>query len=215
MFYTIYKITNNINGKFYIGKHKTCNLDDTYFGSGKILNKAIAKYGKNNFTKEYLFIFDNEEDMNDKEYELVNENMVKRADTYNINVGGRGGWEYVNSNGLCPTWAKYNKSHNLPSIGNKAQVYKYYNDEEYRNFQLENLRRARRISKENNPRGTFYGKKHTEETLERMRKPKNIGENNPSHGTMWIYSVDLKKNKKINKCDKIPEGWVKGRKMKF
>ena len=83
MFYTIYKTTNNINGKYYIGKHTTLDLDDTYIGSGTILKRAINKYGIDNFTKEYLFIFDNEEDMTNKEHELVSEEFNKEDTNYN------------------------------------------------------------------------------------------------------------------------------------
>ena len=40
----IYKTTNLINKKIYVGKDKKENPN--YFGSGKILSLAIKKYGK-------------------------------------------------------------------------------------------------------------------------------------------------------------------------
>jgi hypothetical protein len=91
MYYTIYKTTNTINGKFYIGKHQTTDANDNYYGSGKKLELAIKKYGKENFTKEVLFIFDNEYEMNSKEKELITEEFVNRKDTYNVGIGGEGG----------------------------------------------------------------------------------------------------------------------------
>ena len=90
-YYTIYKVTNNINGKFYIGKHQTKKLNDHYYGSGKKLLAAIKKYGKENFSKEILFVFETEKEMNDTEKELITEDFVKRPDTYNVGVGGEGG----------------------------------------------------------------------------------------------------------------------------
>lgn len=91
IYYTVYKIINNINGKCYIGKHVTTDLDDGYFGSGVVLKKAIDKYRKCNFTKKYLHIFDNKADMDEKEKFLVDENFVKSDRTYNIALGGQGG----------------------------------------------------------------------------------------------------------------------------
>ena len=98
MFFIIYKITNILNGKIYIGKHKTASLDDGYFGSGKLLKLAIKKYGIENFSKEILHTFSCENEMNDKEKELVNEEWCTRSDTYNLCLGGYGGFEYINSN---------------------------------------------------------------------------------------------------------------------
>lgn len=91
MKYTIYQITNTLNGKIYIGKHQTETINDGYYGSGVALKNAIKKHGKENFTKKILFVFDSEEEMSRKERELVTEEFVRRVDTYNLGVGGEGG----------------------------------------------------------------------------------------------------------------------------
>ena len=91
MIYYIYKITNLCNGKIYIGMHSTKSLDDGYMGSGKLLKAAIKKYGKENFRKEILETFDNEEDMISKEKELVTDEFVLDETNYNIMPGGKFG----------------------------------------------------------------------------------------------------------------------------
>jgi hypothetical protein len=94
-YHVIYRIDNTTNGRFYIGKHSTNNINDNYLGSGKALLRAIRKYGKDNFKKSILFIYDNEEDALAKEKELVNEEFVSRKETYNITEGGKGSWSHV------------------------------------------------------------------------------------------------------------------------
>jgi len=49
----IYKTTNLVNGKIYVGKHYS-SADDGYLGSGSKLNEDIKKYGKENFKREIL-----------------------------------------------------------------------------------------------------------------------------------------------------------------
>ena len=89
MFYTIYKITNKINGKYYIGKHQTKNLDDGYMGSGKLIKSALEKYGIENFTKEILCECNTMEELNEKEKYWIQ--ILKSSDHtigYNISAGG-------------------------------------------------------------------------------------------------------------------------------
>jgi hypothetical protein len=88
-YHYFYKITNNINNHFYYGVHNTDDLDDGYMGSGKRLHIAYKKYGIENFTKEILKFFDTSDKAFEYEAEIVNEEMIKRRDCYNIQLGGR------------------------------------------------------------------------------------------------------------------------------
>ena len=88
--YLVYKITNLKNNKIYIGVHTTTNINDDYMGSGTNIRQAIQEHGLENFEKEILHVFDNQEEMLEKERELVNEEFIKRSDTYNLVLGGGG-----------------------------------------------------------------------------------------------------------------------------
>lgn len=90
-FYFIYKITNSINGKIYIGKHETDSIDDEYFGSGKILKLAIKKYGKHNFYREIIEYCSNSENLCSREIFWIKEINSFYPRGYNINSGGKGG----------------------------------------------------------------------------------------------------------------------------
>jgi hypothetical protein len=85
----IYKTTNLINGKYYIGKH-TGNTDDDYLGSGILLKKAIQKYGKQNFKREVLMFCTNEQELNYQESKTV-QMYIQDVNCYNIAPGGNGG----------------------------------------------------------------------------------------------------------------------------
>lgn len=91
MYYLIYKTTNLINGKFYIGAHKTENIGDSYMGSGKYLKQAIKKNGIESFSREILHILESVEEMYKKEAELVTEEFICNENTYNLKPGGSGG----------------------------------------------------------------------------------------------------------------------------
>ena len=91
--YIIYKIINNVNGKHYIGQHTTNDPCDEYMGSGNLINKAKQKYDLSSFTKIILFDYDNFDDMNNKEKELVTLSSCYPYDpmSYNLMEGGHNG----------------------------------------------------------------------------------------------------------------------------
>jgi len=212
MFYIIYKITNTIDNKIYVGSHKTSDINDTYMGSGKYLRHAIKKYGLENFTKEILFVFDNAAEMYAKEVEIVNNDFLLREDTYNIKQGGFGGFDYINEQGL-------NNNKDLQTLQKSGFRHKerLLTDEVYRkkhsqrsSANLKRLHGAGRIKYDN-----FTGKTHTELSKQLIAIKNSIhqkGEGNSQYGTMWITNdVD---SIKIHKNSLIPDGWRKGRKMK-
>jgi hypothetical protein len=175
-------------------------------GSGKLIRAAIKKYGIENFTKEILHVFDNAEDMNLKEAELV----VVGEGSYNLCPGGQGGWGYINENNL------YN--HKLAYTNGMG---KRFTDDHVRNkWKNSHLRAVRHrreqfslVAKRGHKDGwfSFSGKKHSQETKDkiRLKAKERIGEKNSQFGTMWI--TDGLHNKKIKKADHIPHGWYKGR----
>lgn len=79
-----------LNGRYYVGFHETDDLNDSYLGSGIFIKKAIKKYGAENFRKELLFVFNNKKDMINKEIEIVDDEFIKRPETYNMSKGGCG-----------------------------------------------------------------------------------------------------------------------------
>ncbi len=97
----VYRVTNLINGKYYVGYHKTDDPNDSYLGSGTVIRRAIAKYGVENFQKKVLHTFSNAKDAFAKEKELVQQ-CLNDPLCYNLNKGGHGGFDYILRHGLIP-----------------------------------------------------------------------------------------------------------------
>ena len=101
MKYIVYLTTNLVNHKIYVGVHSTEDPTkfDNYYGNGvrrgNPLNNpktpfqyAIKKYGYDNFSRSTIRVFDTMEEALDLEAEIVDEEFLKRADTYNATLGG-------------------------------------------------------------------------------------------------------------------------------
>ena len=91
LMYCIYRITNLINGKTYIGQHRYDVLNDGYMGSGKILKQSIMKYGLENFRKEILISHIPSREYADKaEINMIAIERRHGHSEYNIVDGGQG-----------------------------------------------------------------------------------------------------------------------------
>lgn len=85
----IYKTTNLINNKIYIGK--TTTEDPNYYGSGIVIKQALEKYGKENFKREIIDQADSPDELNEKEiYWIKFYDSCNRDIGYNRSHGGDG-----------------------------------------------------------------------------------------------------------------------------
>ena len=210
--FLIYKITNLINNKIYIGQHVTTNIDDSYMGSGEHIKNAIKKYGIENFKKEIIAECSSFEEMNELEKELVNYEFVQNPNTYNHSIGGSYGWKNC---------LKYKSEKEIYAIRKNAgdAIINLMKDPEYRKQHAEKRRiRLKQYWKENVH--NWIGKSHSEETKIKMseahkRNGDQRGEKNSQFGKCWINNLELQENKSIKKDELnswLEAGWIKGRK---
>ena len=175
-FYIIYKTTCIVNQKYYIGCHATDNIDDGYLGSGTLLKRAIKKYGKENFTREILLYLSNSTDMFNKEKTLVNESIVNDKTSYNLVIGGSGGFKIQN----VSEWknklkiARANSSYKFPGVSPSAETRE----------KISKSLKGRPSWNKGLP-GTFTNKSHSSESKQKIsksRKGLTAGKDNPMYG---------------------------------
>lgn len=100
MFGYIYLVTNNIDKKKYIGKRESSTFDNSYWGSGKYLQNAIRKYGKENFSREILAWAETRQELCRLEEEYISKyDAVESSEYYNLTKGGMGGGSAGADNG--------------------------------------------------------------------------------------------------------------------
>lgn len=228
MFYLVYKVTNLVNGKFYIGAHKTDNKNDDYMGSGKLIKRAIKKYGIENFKKEIILECESQEEM----YRIEAEMVVLCEDSYNLKFGGQGGWDYCNINGI-------NKGKSEEDIASRRIKYENtmknkYGDNWKKELSklMESKRTTETIEKISETMRLRYKDDeyfesllndkiklmNSPESIEKKKKTfkdigHQIGEKNSSYGTCWISHSEIGSRK--CKLELLPEfidqGWIKGR----
>lgn len=182
MYGYVYITTNLINGKRYIGQHKSKVFDASYLGSGTILKRAFDKYGKENFKCEILEWCETFDILNEKEkYYIKFYNADISPDFYNICIGG------YNSRGRR---GKNNPMYGKPSWNKGVPM-------------SEETKKRLSESKTNKYKGLnspLYGTHRTEETKRKIgenRKGKYAGKNNPNYGNHKLQGGKHPKAKKI------------------
>lgn len=90
-FHYVYQTTNLVNGMYYIGLHSDDTLDNNYLGSGRYFKFALTSYGKDNFTKVILKVFETRQEASDYEKEIVTQEVIDDPISYNLCGGGDNG----------------------------------------------------------------------------------------------------------------------------
>lgn len=181
MTYYIYKITNNINNKIYIGK--TSNPKRRWYHHCYIakqpvnkykkypIHHAIYKYKESNFKFEIIDQTESKEEIFQKEIQYILNLRNQNFKLYNITNGGEGVGGYIHSN---ETRQKISRSNKGKLSGNKHPMFGKGNT----------------ILGINNP---FYGKKHSDDTKNKMSK-KRTGSKNPRAKLDEKIVKDIKNN---------------------
>jgi len=178
----VYKTTNKVNGKVYIGSHSTENLNDGYLGSGRYMKRAIKKHGRENFEVTHLFFCDTREKAFELEFYAIRDhvNHYGRRKLYNAKPVACGHvkgethpmWGKTHSDELKEKWSKERRGENNAFYG--------------RTHTEETRKRLSEVgSTKTKELNNFYGRHHSEETkklLSEQRKGKNLKEDNPFYG---------------------------------
>lgn len=143
----VYKTTNLVNGKIYVGQDS--KNDPNYIGSGKIMKYAIKKYGKDNFIKEVIEYCETKEMLDEKEkYWIGYYNSTDKGIGYNITKGGEGclglrhseetkqHMKIINTGKNNPMWGKVLPKESLNKRSKKVKEEGTFKDENNPNFKF-------------------------------------------------------------------------------
>ena len=205
----IYKITNKLNGKIYIGKDEKSNIN--YYGSGKNIKAAILKYGIENFDKVIIedLISDRKTLQEKEKYWILKYNSIDSNIGYNISNGGDGG-DTISNNP--------NKINIIKKISNTLKGRLFSNEHKHNlklNHNSKNPEVGKKISEK--LKGVPKSEEHKIKlSIASSKYNKKIGrwvDDNPMKKFKYKWYSDVKtgKCKRFKEGDMIPEGYIYGR----
>jgi group I intron endonuclease len=235
----IYKTTNLINGKFYIGFDSKNRDILKYPGSGLKLNLAIEKYGIDNFEKVILE-YVNEDNWGDREKYWIDVTDARNIG-YNIAKGGSGGSTregYANSDNMRMNISNSKKGHPLSESHKESLTGRKFTEEHKKNISESKkgkiLTESHKIKVSQSLKGRVFTEEHkenlslagkgrvfTEEHKEKIKKREFSEEwklklSNSSKGKnlgfIWINDGFHRKRINIEQLQIfIDSGWKRGK----
>ncbi len=209
----VYKTTCIITNQYYIGIHKTKNINDGYLGSGKYILESIKKYGVDNHTKEILCYCDNYTELLINERNLITKEVIKDPLCMNIKIGGTGGYNHITGD----------KIKEISNYAGECFSKKIKTDDNFRKEFSEKVKLGMQRAKEKGyiNKGNKGGRittLATKEKISKANKGNQTGINNSQYNTCWIYSLIENCNKKIKKTELdnyLEQGWIRGMNKNF
>ena len=231
----IYKITNTINGKCYIGQSAKLeeriknHIKTLINGTNKNehLQSAYSVYGQGNFTVEIIEEC-LEEDLDEREIFWID--FYKSCDRdfgYNKTPGGKGGNGYFDvlenedKDNIRKRISEKNKGELNPIYGKycytNGTIIKYIKESEIEQYELNGwykgvpdfIKEKERIANSGENNG-FYGKRHSEETKRKISESR-LGKNNWNFGKVIYHKEDEQKFINVEEVEYYESiGWKRG-----
>lgn len=204
-----YRITNQINWKYYFGIHSTDNLDDGYMGSSKLIKDSIKKYGKENFHLTIIQDYPTRKEASDHEKLAVTMIQVEDDMCYNLRCGGDNESTFKHT-------VESRKKISESQIGHTRNSGKLRSEETKKRIREKRALKPMPVETREKIRQSSLGRKPTEETKERIRtlallritddfreklRINNLGENNPMFGKKHS-EISLKQMRECKKRGK-------------
>jgi group I intron endonuclease len=182
----IYKTTNLLNNKIYVGQHLAAEFDENYKGSGVMLTRAFKKHGKENFTCVLLEAVETKEDLNSREIFWIDKlNSRDPRVGYNITAGGEGTIGYIHTEEAKTKMSRAKKGKPLTDAHKKA-IGLASKGHSMSNISKEKLRESR------------LGTKHTDETRRKMHE---AHQKNPK-----VFTEDYRRKLRESRAKALADG---------
>ena len=214
MYGVVYKITNNISGKSYVGQTKRdvkVRFREHSRCKTTILGKAIHSYGIENFSIEIIEKAETRQELDEKEIYYIKLLNTIKPNGYNQCKGGEGVsgmvWTQEMREHARETHVGKNCGKDNPMYGKCGELNPFYGKKHSEKTKRMLSEKAKEnYSGANNP---MYGRKHTEEALKKMsenRKGKHCGKEHSLYGK-HLSDETKEKLSKAKKGKEFPGKW--------